>query len=124
VDEKTTIFFHSETLQICPLEDTTLISFLKSYKNHGYEITQSKFKKENFKEIYDFICEQIGSALVSPTFAVQTDTSYRPEECQLEGLLWELFVQLYYHVLRISPKYFELKEKEDKERQSLLENNK
>jgi uncharacterized protein len=41
-------------------------------------------------------------------------TAYIPEICKLEQLIWDLFIRLYYHVLRISPNYFEIKDAEEK----------
>jgi uncharacterized protein len=74
-DKQTTLFFHTDSLQIYPLQDKILIDFLQSYRDNGYEMTLMDYGKEDFNEIYEFICKKITSAPISPKFAVDINTS-------------------------------------------------
>jgi radical SAM protein with 4Fe4S-binding SPASM domain len=66
IDKENTLFFHTETLQIYPLQDKELIGFLSYYKENGREKTMKAYSTEDFKAIDDFIHEKISEAPVSP----------------------------------------------------------
>lgn len=53
------LFFHSESLQIYPLYDESILSFLRMYKQEGYEKTKSSYSEQDFYELYHFGCKTI-----------------------------------------------------------------
>lgn len=67
IDKEITLFFHSESLQIYPLQDKDLITFLSCYKENGREQMATLYSKEDFKTIDDFIHKTISEAPLSTT---------------------------------------------------------
>ena len=66
IDKETTLFFNKELLQIYPLQDEELITFLSRYKENGRKKTATLYSKEDFKYIDDFIYKKISEAPLSP----------------------------------------------------------
>ena len=62
VSEENTLFFHTRTLQIYPIHDQDILSFLKTYQEKGYYQTKKEYPAEDFHELYDFICKTIKKA--------------------------------------------------------------
>jgi len=65
VSETTVLFFHSDSLQLYPLNDEVLIDFLLSIKNNGLETTKQQYRVNKYKELYGFIIEKINSAPIT-----------------------------------------------------------
>lgn len=61
ISEKLELFFHSETMQIYPINNPDIITFLKYYKINGYNSTK-KYLPDVFNDIYKFICKKIRKA--------------------------------------------------------------
>ena len=63
VSNKATIFFHTEALQIYPLsKKNDIAKFLEVFKENGYKKTKQIYQKEDFNQLYKFICDKILSA--------------------------------------------------------------
>ena len=60
VDNEKTLFFHVATLQIYPFEnDNEVLHFLRYYQIGGENETKKHYNEEDYKQIYDFICEKL-----------------------------------------------------------------
>ena len=68
ISGKTTLFFHSDSLQIYPLNDKVLINFLLSIKNYGIEITKQKYKNNKFCELYNYIIKKINTSPITTIY--------------------------------------------------------
>ena len=66
IDNDNMLFFHTELLQMYPLQDKELITFLSYYKENGREKTMAVYSKEDFEAIDDFIHETISKSPISP----------------------------------------------------------
>jgi uncharacterized protein len=73
IDKENMLFFHTESLQIYPLQDKDLIHFLSSYKENGRKQTTTLYSKEDFKAIDDFIHKTISEAPLSTTVKQDLD---------------------------------------------------
>lgn len=62
IDNQITLFYHAETLQIYPIENSELLNFLLCYRESGYVVTKSKYPTYKFYELYNFICKKISGA--------------------------------------------------------------
>lgn len=59
ISEELKLFFHVPSLQIYPLTDKRIITFLERYVKYGYKKTKIKYPTTEFNEFYDFICNTI-----------------------------------------------------------------
>ena len=59
ISEEVTLFFHSSSLQIYPIQDTDLLSFLFDFQQNGQQIIETN---NSYKEMYDFVYNKISNA--------------------------------------------------------------
>jgi len=62
INDEISLFFHTESLQIYPINNEKILNFLITYNVNGYSKTKELYNKEEFDTIYKFIEDKLASA--------------------------------------------------------------
>ncbi len=74
IDNTTTLFFHTDTLQIYPLKkDSEILSFLQRFQCNGEHIKGVDYAFEDYERLYQFVCDKISTAPLSGGVEVSTE---------------------------------------------------
>ncbi len=74
IDSTTTLFFHTDTLQIYPLKkDSEVLLFLQRFQLDGTHIKGKDYTAEDYEQLYQFVCDKIKTAPLSIGVDVDTD---------------------------------------------------
>ena len=77
IDSEITLFYHTETMQIYPISDKELLTFLDLYKKNGEKGILKYYSKENIDAIKKNICNTLKSAPKSTLYV--SDKNQDPE---------------------------------------------